>query len=161
LIAAGYTAVKSHKQTGKVDIMQTISAGASGFLAVYSLGTLVYGMYETYCYSNSVTPVTEIGGSPADVISNNGSVEHPTSTNITGYTKHGLKQAMGRDSVGVKPSAILDAVRNPIEVEARIDELGRISNAYYGVGATVVLNPAGKVVTTWATTSQYWRLSIR
>jgi hypothetical protein len=36
---------------------------------------------------------------------------------ITGYTKHGLEQAIGRDGgKGVHPGAILDAVRNPTKV---------------------------------------------
>ena len=32
---------------------------------------------------------------------------------ITGYTRHGIEQAMYREGVGVSTSAILDTVRNP------------------------------------------------
>ena len=35
---------------------------------------------------------------------------------ITGYTKHGLNQAISRQGVGVSPQAILDAVKNPVKV---------------------------------------------
>lgn len=48
---------------------------------------------------------------------------------------------------GVFPAAIVNAVRNPIKV------LTRASNdtvRYVGNNATVVLNQAGRVVTTWA-----------
>ena len=76
---------------------------------------------------------------------------------ITGYTKHGVNQAISRNNVGVKPSAILDTVRNPIKVSTRVDELGRISIQYRGAQATVVLNKTGKVVSCWAKSSMDWR----
>lgn len=68
---------------------------------------------------------------------------------------------MGRDNVGVRPSAILDAVKNPNEVLTKIDGLGRMAQVFLGKGATVVLNSAGKVVTTWATSSEYWRIQVK
>ncbi len=77
---------------------------------------------------------------------------------ITGYTKHGLNQAIGRNGVGVKPSAILDAVRNPTNVVTKIDDFGRISTQYRGSQSTVVLNEAGKVISCWAKSSKYWRV---
>jgi RHS repeat-associated protein len=77
---------------------------------------------------------------------------------ITGYTKHGLNQAIGRNGVGVKPSAILDAVRNPVNVVTKTDKLGRISTQYRGAQSTVVLNEIGKVVSCWAKSSKYWRI---
>ena len=77
---------------------------------------------------------------------------------ITGYTQHGLDSAMAHDGVGVSPSAILDAVRNPTSV---IEQTGNaLGNAmkYIGQNAVVVLNQAGKVITTWAITHLGWRL---
>ena len=69
---------------------------------------------------------------------------------VTGYTQHGLQQALGRDGgAGVSESAINDAVQNPIQV-------GKQPNGTYrfvGENATVVLNPEGKVVTAWANNS--------
>ena len=67
---------------------------------------------------------------------------------ITGYTKHGLNQAIGRDAgKGVATSAILDAVKNPLQV---IEQVGGTIK-YVGKNSVVVLNKIGEVVTTWAT----------
>lgn len=63
-LVAGHTAAVSNKRTGKVDIVNTATAGLSAFLLVYSLGMSAYGVYETYCYCNGITPVTNIGGNP-------------------------------------------------------------------------------------------------
>jgi hypothetical protein len=72
----------------------------------------------------------------------------------TGYTKHGLNQAISRDGVGVAGHAILDAVRNPIKTIAQSE--GRVK--YVGQNATVVLNEAGEVLTTYARNSNGWRI---
>jgi RHS repeat-associated protein len=65
---------------------------------------------------------------------------------ITGYTRHGLEQAIGRDGGrGVHPQAIVDAVRSPTKV---IEQAGG-KTKYVGKDATVILNNEGKVVTTW------------
>ncbi len=67
---------------------------------------------------------------------------------ITGYTRHGINQAIGRDGgLGVAPSAILDTVKNPLLVVNQSG--GKIM--YTGKNSTVVLNKIGKVITTWAT----------
>ena len=69
---------------------------------------------------------------------------------ITGFTQHGLEQALGRDGgVGVSDSAMADAVTNPEEVIPQSD--GAVK--YVGKNAVVVLNSDGKVITTWATGS--------
>ena len=65
---------------------------------------------------------------------------------ITGYTRHGLNQAISREGVGVAPKAILDAVRNPIRTVQQTG--GRIK--YIGKDAVVILNEKGRVITTWA-----------
>ena len=70
---------------------------------------------------------------------------------ITGYTNHGLNQAIGRDGgKGVKPSAILDAVNNPKKVVPG-SSVG--STIYKGKKATVVLNDDGKIITTAGSSS--------
>jgi hypothetical protein len=69
---------------------------------------------------------------------------------LTGYTRHGLNQAIGRDGgIGVAPRAILDAVKSPVEV---IQQSGG-RTIYVGQNANVVLNQNGQVMTTWATNS--------
>ena len=77
---------------------------------------------------------------------------------ITGYTKHGLEQAMGRNGIGVNPEAILDAVKNPKKTVEKIDEFGRYSIQYRGRMATTVLNQEGKIVSCWAKSSKYGRI---
>ena len=82
-----------------------------------------------------------------------GNVEYdlPTGGKITGYTKHGAEQALGRDGgIGVSNMAIMDAVNNP--VKAPVIQSGGTTK-YIGHDATVVLNQEGKVVTTWANSS--------
>lgn len=69
---------------------------------------------------------------------------------ITGYTRHGLNQAISRNNQGVHPSAILDAVRNPTQITRQVDAQGRTSITYRGQNATVVTNQRGEVVTTYA-----------
>jgi len=73
---------------------------------------------------------------------------------ITGYTRHGLNQAIGREGTGVKPGVILDAVKNPKQVVQQSG--GRIK--YVGSNATVVTNAEGKVITTWSHGSEGLRV---
>jgi hypothetical protein len=73
---------------------------------------------------------------------------------ITGYTRHGINQAISRDGAGVSARAILDAVRNPIQTVAGRN--GAVK--YVGEKATVVVNQAGKIMTTWARSSAGTRL---
>ncbi len=73
---------------------------------------------------------------------------------ITGYSFHGLHQAISRDGVGVATSAILNAVRNPISVVHQ----ARGTILYVGQNASVVLNTAGRVVTVWARNRLGWRV---
>ena len=73
---------------------------------------------------------------------------------MTGFTNHGHLQALGRNGVGVSRKAILDAVRHPLKTVVQAGDTIK----YYGRYAVVVLNSAGKVVTTWATSHYGWRL---
>ncbi|PYE13479.1 hypothetical protein DFR67_11633 [Williamsia limnetica] len=81
--------------------------------------------------------------------------EPPTS--ITGRTKHGDAQVTGRDGGrGVNDQAIEDAF-NSGNPSIERDELGRWSFKYVGPNATIVLNPAGEIVTAIATNRGGWR----
>jgi hypothetical protein len=73
---------------------------------------------------------------------------------ITGYTRHGLNQAISRDGVGVSTRAIADAFKNPTSIAGQSG--GRF--VLTGRDAVVVVNADGKVVTTWATTSAGFRV---
>ncbi len=73
---------------------------------------------------------------------------------ITGYTEHGLFQAIGRDyGHRVSPSAILDAVNEPKSVVQQANN----TTKYTGKSAKVVLNEDGKVVTTMSTKKSAYR----
>ena len=81
----------------------------------------------------------------------------PINDKITGYTKHGTEQALGRDGgLGVSNGAIQDAVANPVEVNPQIPTKPGYgpTTEYVGKDATVILNQDGKVVTTWGINSK-------
>jgi hypothetical protein len=74
---------------------------------------------------------------------------------ITGLTRHGAERAEGRDGVGVSDEAMADAVANP--VNGPNYQSKNQTYVYEGRDAIVFLNEEGRVVTTWATTSNGWR----
>lgn len=74
---------------------------------------------------------------------------------ITGYSKHALNQAISRDGRGVATDAILNAVRNPSQVISQSG--GKLK--YVGQNATVILNENGRLITTWARNKLGWRNS--
>ena len=73
---------------------------------------------------------------------------------IKGFTRHGLNQAISREGRGVASEAILDAVRNPKKVIKGAENTIK----YIGENATVILNEAGEVITTWARNSTGYRI---
>ncbi len=75
---------------------------------------------------------------------------------ITGYTKHGLNQVLGRNGGrGVSAKHMLDAVKNPKKVVEGAN--GAIK--YQGKKAAVVLNSEGKVITAFGKSRgpQIWK----
>ena len=80
-LAAGHTAAKSYKNTGKVDVESTIVNGLSAFMFCYTFGMSSYGFYTSYCDYKGYTPVTNVGGS-----SNTGA------SNISGYSGTGTTE---------------------------------------------------------------------
>ena len=54
----------------------------------------------------------------------------------------------------MKPKVILDTVNNPIRIVSQSNGAIR----YIGSNAVVVLNSAGKVITTWATSQYGYRI---
>ncbi|MHC1678847.1 RHS repeat-associated core domain-containing protein [Stenotrophomonas maltophilia] len=88
----------------------------------------------------AVASAAEIGAGAAGVTGTSGAL----AGKITGYTKHGLNQAISRDGGrGVSPRAILSAVKEPVKVA----EQAGGKTAYTGKDARVVLNGEGKVIT--------------
>jgi hypothetical protein len=70
-------------------------------------------------------------------------------TRISGFTGHGVDRVIGDGAkrAGVKPQALLDAIRNPTKITEGVDGLGRPYKIYTGSDARVVVNPqTGRVV---------------
>lgn len=72
--------------------------------------------------------------------------------NITGFAKHGLNRVIEH---GVNPSAILDALKNPLKVgNIVVDQLGRQSQHFVGRYCEVVINPkTGQIISVNPTSS--------
>jgi len=99
-------------------------------------------LYEDYLYRDGLLLwIPEFGEAEAEFT-------------IAGYTKHGINMAINKNGVGVAPKAILDAVKNPLKVIKQSDG----TTKFIGKNATVVLNQAWKVVSTWARNSSAWRI---
>ncbi|WP_373747233.1 hypothetical protein [Neisseria dentiae] len=64
---------------------------------------------------------------------------------LTGFTRHGLNQAISRGGVGVSNRAILNTMSNPTKITYQSG--GRVR--FTGSQGGVVLNNQGKVITTW------------
>ncbi|MEP0766095.1 MAG: RHS repeat-associated core domain-containing protein [Fimbriimonadia bacterium] len=74
---------------------------------------------------------------------------------LTGFTRHGINQAISRDGHGVSTRAIREAIKHgQVTKEVRG---GRPAWVYRGRDATVVLNAAGRVITVIATSRRGWR----
>jgi len=82
-----------------------------------------------------------------------GGIETVNGIKITGFTKHGLNRTIER---GVKPNAVLDAIKNPLKVgNVSTDAIGRQSQRFVGKFGEVVVNPqTGKVISVNPTDSK-------
>jgi len=90
-----------------------------------------------------------------DPIKINNSLNPDAPDELTGYTKHGIDSAISHNDVGVKPSAILDTIKNPTSITY---DVGRQTFKFMGEQAVLVLNQSGEVVTTYPLSSLYWRI---
>ncbi|MBN8589486.1 MAG: hypothetical protein J0L94_14330 [Rhodothermia bacterium] len=80
------------------------------------------------------------------------SIQAANGIKITGFAKHGLDRVIER---GVKPNAILDAIKNPLKTGNVVtDQLGRQSQRFIGQFGEVVVNPqTGKIISVNPTSS--------
>lgn len=70
-------------------------------------------------------------------------------TTISGITGHGIDRVIGDGAkrAGVKPQALLDAIKNPTKITEGVDDLGRPFKVYTGRDARIVVNPkTGRIV---------------
>lgn len=129
------------------------NAALDSFLASAVTAFVITSVSYIKCLSRS-KPVTT-----AELAQETQSLHEPllgqqTPTKITGYTRHGLDQALFRDGHGVSPKGILDAVRNPTEI---IYDTIKDTYKFRGIKSVTILNSQGKVVSTWAKSSVFWR----
>ena len=90
----------------------------------------------------SATAKTGCAAKGTELVAQNG-------TKITGFTKHGIDRVVGDGSkrAGVKPEALLDALKNPKKIVSGVDSQGRPFQTFVGENARVVVNPqTGQVV---------------
>ncbi|MBU0456496.1 MAG: RHS repeat-associated core domain-containing protein [Gammaproteobacteria bacterium] len=72
--------------------------------------------------------------------------DHVVGEKITGYTQHGLNQAISRDmGRGVSSKAILETLKSPNDIVEQANGVMK----YIGDRATVILNKSGRVITTY------------
>lgn len=115
--------------------------------AILAAPVLAEGGLAAMANPGAVATAAEIGAGAAGVTGTSGAV----AGKITGYTKHGLNQAISRDGGrGVSAKAILSAVKEP----AKVAEQAGGKTAYTGKDAKVVLNGEGKVITAFPKNSE-------
>jgi hypothetical protein len=89
-------------------------------------------------------PDSPLAARATEIVAQNG-------TKITGFTKHGIDRVVGDGAkrAGVKPEALLDALKNPKKITSGVDSQGRPYQVFTGQDARVVVNPqTGQVVST-------------
>lgn len=148
LFGGGIIAGSGHKHNFWSGFAEFVSQEwAPSFAISMSLAMLSFGVSQVaQAISNAKTKsITNISVQNEQIISG-----------INGYTKHGINSAINHNGVGVKPNAILDAVRNPIKPV--IFDNVRKTFRYVGKGAVVILNQQRQIVTTWARSSLFWRI---
>ncbi len=136
-IGAGmlYEKTKSDWNTGDTRTRANIVGNVVGEIGIAVAGSKGAGSLGKAGVVSDVVKVSEVAN-----------VEKSVGGVISGYTRHGLNQAIGRDAGrGVKATEMLDAVKNPNKVVNQSN--GGIR--YEGSGAKVVVNSDGKVISTF------------
>jgi hypothetical protein len=119
----------------------------------FGLGGVVNRNSSPYTYGGltSLAALPFGGGFPAvgrgiAIVARNGTI-------VRGLTKHGIDRVVGGVAAGggvragVRPAALLDALKNPKSIKSGVDELGRPFQVFSDTSARVVVNPStGRVV---------------
>jgi hypothetical protein len=115
------------------------SGGDATYFMEYALRTEDITM--PYQGGSGMLEFVSIGGAGRAIVAANG-------VRVTGFASHGVHRAIGSyERMGVKPQAILDALKNPLKINPVVyDDLGRASQRYIGRAGEVVLNPNTGVI---------------
>lgn len=116
---------------------QTGTTGATRAAAICTCDRL-----GAFAHGSSGEPLRFAAEDAAGIVASDG-------TRITGFTGHGVDRVRGDGAkrAGVKPQALLDAIKNPTKVTEGVDRLGRPYKIYTGSDARVVVNPqTGRIV---------------
>ena len=133
--------------TGINGIATVVEAGTNYNFIRDGLFNEVLGLSDTaYGWYAGITESIAIVGAAICTMWN---VTNP----IKGFTDHGRQSTLTHDAQGVNAKAMQDAVRNPLKVVHQSN--GGIKHV--GKNAVVVLNSAGKVITTYAKNHHGWR----
>ncbi len=111
---------------------------AIGPFDLFSLGGLGTGIGRVVLRGIAIGAAKKAGG----IAASNG-------TKILGYTKHGVDRAIGDAGkrAGVKPSSILDTIKNPQSIKSGFNSKGRPFQVFTGNTSRVIVNPdTGKIV---------------
>jgi hypothetical protein len=112
-------------------VSQETASSVAGY-ADSGLGLLLTGGSGAFANSTKLSAVSKIENASSNSVGP-----------ITGHTKHGLNQSIGRDGGrGVNAAAKFDAVKNPVKIVAQTGDRTK----YIGKNAQVVLNKDGKVI---------------
>lgn len=115
-----------------VDILAIVAAAAIGGVAGLAVAGVVVGGRAIAARAGS------------NLVASNG-------TRIVGFTRHGIDRVIGDGAsrAGVRPEALLNALKNPSRIVEGLDNFGRPFQVFHGLNARVVINPqTGRIVST-------------
>jgi uncharacterized protein RhaS with RHS repeats len=143
-------------QNSGEDFFRTISGGRAGSAEEYAAGVaeeLLGGLSDGAIGGPEVAGGFKLGAgifAAAKGAARGGTIVAANGTKIVGFTRHGLNRAIGDGASrsGVKPQAVLDALKNPVRITSGVDAAGRPFQIFQGQSARVVVNPqSGQIVT--------------
>ena len=135
--------------------------GAGAGAALGAVGGMVYDAYQGNDFGTSIWEGVQagfgIGAIAGAIIGGAAGYIGYQPTQITGFTKHGINNAISKNGHGVNERALLDTIKNPNKI---VPQAFRSKFKFVGKDAVVVLNKTGKVITTWAKHRTGWRFGI-
>jgi len=147
-LSSTYIAIEEAVTEGNLEPLGEVIGGYGA-----ALGLRYAGRYGWRCIQRVVPRAEPAGptirqGRPV-IIAKDGTV-------VRGLTKHGIDRVIGGyKREGVSARAMLDALKNPIQIVSQIDPDGQPSVKFIGNNPVVVVNPeTGRIVTVWPKSPQ-------